>query len=161
MTGVKWILFAPLVEDLKAFHDNDGGFFKGKELYLLRNLSKGRGVGFFEAGNFHPDFILWLLVDDKQHIIFVDPKGIRQVGVTDPKIHFYQTVKDIEVRLADSNVHLHSFIVSPTASATMRLMWGVSKQQMQDWHIVFQEEDKGTYVRHVLEESLSSSCAVP
>lgn len=51
------------VEDLKAFHENDGGFFAGKELYLLRNLSKGRGVGFFEAGNFHPDFILWLLID--------------------------------------------------------------------------------------------------
>src|SRR5262249_51798321 len=42
-----------LVEDLKAFHDNDGGFFTDKQLYLLRNLSKGRGVGFFEAGNFH------------------------------------------------------------------------------------------------------------
>ncbi len=36
-----------------------------KELYLLRNLSKGRGVGFFEAGNFHPDFILWLLGGDR------------------------------------------------------------------------------------------------
>lgn len=134
------------VEDLKAFHDNDGGFFKGKELYLLRNLSKGRGVGFFEAGNFHPDFILWLLVGGKQHIIFIDPKGIRNVGVTDPKIHFYQTIKDIEARLADSTVHLHSFIVSGTPSHTMRLLWGVTKQQMQDWHIVFQEEDKDTYV---------------
>ena len=50
------------VEDLKAFHDGNGDFFESKELYLLRNLSKGRGVGFFEAGNFHPDFILWLLV---------------------------------------------------------------------------------------------------
>jgi hypothetical protein len=46
------------VEDLKAFYDNAGDFFADKELYLLRNLSKGRGVGFFEAGNFHPDFIL-------------------------------------------------------------------------------------------------------
>ena len=51
------------VEDLKTFHENDGGYFTGKELYLLRNLSKGRGVGFFEAGNFHPDFIIWLLTE--------------------------------------------------------------------------------------------------
>ena len=139
------------VEDLKAFHDNDGGFFKGKELYLLRNLSKGRGVGFFEAGNFHPDFILWLLVAGKQHIIFVDPKGIRNVGVTDPKIHFYQTIKEIEVRLADPNVHLHSFIVSGTPSHTMRLLWGVEKSQMSGWHIVFQEEDRETYIQQILD----------
>lgn len=50
-----------LVEDVKAFHDGASGFFVQKELYLLRNLSKGRGVGFFEAGNFHPDFIFWLI----------------------------------------------------------------------------------------------------
>ena len=39
---------------VEAFHDNDGGFFTDKQLYLLRNFSKGRGIGFFEAGNFHP-----------------------------------------------------------------------------------------------------------
>jgi hypothetical protein len=47
-----------VVEDLKAFHEGNGDFFKDKKLYLLRSLSKGRWVGFFEAGNFHPDFIL-------------------------------------------------------------------------------------------------------
>jgi hypothetical protein len=73
------------VEDLKAFHDGHAEFFDGKELYLLRNLSKGRGVGFFEAGNFHPDFILWLLAGGQQRVIFVDPKGIRNTGSTDPK----------------------------------------------------------------------------
>lgn len=143
------------VEDLKAFHDNDGGFFKKRELYLLRNLSKGRGVGFFEAGNFHPDFILWLLVGGKQHIIFVDPKGIRNVGVTDPKIHFYETIKEIEARLADPSVHLHSFIVSGTPSHSMRLLWGSDKSQMTAWHIVFQEEDRDTYVRAILEKAIS------
>ncbi|MFA7230907.1 MAG: DEAD/DEAH box helicase family protein [Victivallaceae bacterium] len=28
----------------------------GKEIFLLRNLSLGKGTGFFEASNFHPDF---------------------------------------------------------------------------------------------------------
>ena len=143
------------VEDLKAFHDNDGGFFKKRELYLLRNLSKGRGVGFFEAGNFHPDFILWLLIGGKQHIIFVDPKGIRNIGVTDPKIHFYQTIKEIESRLGDPNVYLHSFIVSGTASHTMRLLWGTEKSQMNAWHVVFQEEDKESYIREILNQAIA------
>ena len=143
------------VEDLKEFHDNDGGFFAGKELYLLRNLSKGRGVGFFEAGNFHPDFILWLLIGGKQHVIFVDPKGIRNIGATDPKIQFYQTIKEIETRLGNPEVHLHSFIVSNTPSHTMRLLWSVEKSQMMAWHIVFQEEDRETYVRSILERVLA------
>ena len=117
-----------------------------KELYLLRNLSKGRGVGFFEAGNFHPDFILWLLIGGKQHVIFVDPKGIRNLGATDPKIQFYQTIKEIETRLGDPNVHLHSFIVSNTPSHTMRMLWGMRNRRCSAWHVVFQEEDKETYV---------------
>ena len=137
--------------DLKAFHDDDGGFFKGKELYLLRNLSKGRGVGFFEAGNFHPDFILWLLIGDRQHVMFVDPKGIRNLGATDPKIQFYETIKEIELRLGDPKVVLDSFIVSNTPSHEMKKLWGLDKPTMQQRHIVFQEEDKDSYVRAMLE----------
>ncbi len=90
------------VEDLQAFHEGRGEFFQNKELYLLRNLSRGKGVGFFEAGNFHPDFILWLLADGKQHVTFVDPKGIRNLGSTDPKIRFHETIKEIESRLGRS-----------------------------------------------------------
>jgi hypothetical protein len=143
------------VEDLKAFHDHDGGFFQGRELYLLRNLSRGRGVGFFEAGNFHPDFILWLLIGGKQHVVFVDPKGIRNIGSTDPKVQFYETIKEIEARLGDASVKLHSFIVSNTPSHTMRVLWGVTKAEMHNWHVLFQEEDRDTYVRSMLEKAIS------
>ena len=139
------------VEDLKAFHDSNGGFFADKELYLLRNLSKGRGVGFFEAGNFHPDFILWLLAGGQQYVIFVDPKGIRNLGATDPKIQFHETIKEIEQRLGDPGVRLQSFIVSNTPSATMRMLWNMEKTEMQKRHILFQEEDKDSYVRSMLE----------
>ena len=138
------------VEDLKAFHDGNAEFFKGKELYLLRNLSKGRGVGFFEAGNFHPDFILWLLVGGKQHVIFVDPKGIRNLGPTDPKIQFHETIKEIEQRLGDPDVRLQSFIVSNTPSATMQMLWNMKKAEMQERHVLFQEEDKDSYVLSML-----------
>jgi hypothetical protein len=140
------------VEDLKAFHDGHPAFFQDKELYLLRNLSKGRGVGFFEAGNFHPDFIVWLLVGGQQHVIFVDPKGIRNLGPTDPKIQFHETIKDIEKRLGDPAIRLQSFIVSNTPSHTMRMLWHMEKADMLKRHILFQEEDKDTYVRSMLEQ---------
>ena len=138
------------VEDLKDFHDNNAAFFRGKELYLLRNLSKGRGVGFFEAGNFHPDFILWIVVEGMQQVIFVDPKGIRNLGPEDPKIRFYETIKEIEQRLGDPAVFLQSFIVSNTPSATMSMLWRMDKAEMKDRHILFQEEDRDRYIKALL-----------
>ncbi len=144
------------VEDLRGFHGGNAGFFAHQELYLLRNLSKGRGVGFFEAGNFHPDFIIWLLVGSVQHVVFVDPKGIRNLGPTDPKIQFYETVKEIEQRLGDPKMRLDSFIVSNTPSHTMRMLWGMDKPTMASHHILFQEEDKDTYVRTMLEQVIGT-----
>ena len=138
------------VEDLKVFHDGHADFFETRELYLLRNLSKGRGVGFFEDGNFHPDFILWLLEDGQQQVIFVDPKGIRNLGPSDPKIQFYETIKEIEQRLGDPAVRLESFIVSNTSFATMRPLWRMEKNEMQKQHVLFQKEDKDSYVGTML-----------
>ncbi len=147
------------VEDVKIFHDTAAGFFAGKELYLLRNLSKGRGVGFFEAGNFHPDFILWLIVDTRQFIAFIDPKGIRNLGFNDPKIQFYQTIKDIERRLGDPSVTLSSFIISNTPSHMMRLLWAVEKAAMNSRNILFQEEDKWTYVGEMMRRIVGAAAA--
>lgn len=134
------------IEDLKSFVESESakgesGFFAGKELYVLRNLSKGRGVGFFEAGNFHPDFILWLLVGEEQHVIFVDPKGIRNLSKEDPKIRFHKTVKQIEERLGDPSMVLHSFIISNTSSYEVERLWGMDKDEIQALGIVFQEDE--------------------
>jgi hypothetical protein len=81
----------------------------------------------------------------------VDPKGIRNLGSTDPKIQFYETIKEIEQRLHDPNVRLESFIVSNTPSHTMKMLWGMDKAAMKARHILFQEEDKDSYVRAMLE----------
>ncbi len=148
------------VEDLKTFHDANSAFFADRELYLVRNMSKGRGVGFFEAGNFHPDFILWQLVGDRQRVAFVDPKGIRNVGLSDPKIGFYETVKEIEQRLGDPNVVLESFIVSNTPSHVMRRQWGIEKAEMARRHIVFQEEDKDSYIGALLQDAAGGALDV-
>ena len=156
-TGIVEISPAPLnkgelqfVEDLKAYHVGNEEFFSKRELYLLRNLSRGRGVGFFEAGNFHPDFILWLLEEGQQRVVFVDPKGIRNLGPTDPKIMFHETIKEIEHRLDDPAIHLQSFIVSNTPSATMRKQWNMEKSEMLKRNILFQEEDSDSYVGKML-----------
>jgi len=144
------------VEDLKSYCDSSPTLLQGKELYLLRNLSRGRGVGFFEAGNFHPDFIVWLVANGQEYISFVDPKGIRNLSAQDPKIKFYSTIKEIEQRLGDTAVTLNSFVVSNTPSHEMSMLWGVDKAQMEDWHILFQKEDAHSYIEMLLTNVLSS-----
>jgi hypothetical protein len=152
------------VLDLQMFYESDRAFFAGKELYLLRNLSRGRGIGFFEAGNFYPDFILWLVIGGKQYVSFVDPKGIRNLdGADDPKISFFQTIKQLEGRLADPEVILNSFIIANTryeqvdhwlTPGTGRRM---SKADFEMRNVLFQNEDKATYIGKLLRKSISTS----
>ena len=138
------------VDDLACFYSTHPKFFKFRELYILRNQSRGKGIGFFEAGNFYPDFIVWVVEGGKQRIIFVDPKGIRHLGWNDPKIMFHQSIKKLETRLSDSNVQLDSYIVSNTSSSEMQRLWGVNKDEIEARHILFQNEDEDTYVGKIL-----------
>lgn len=140
------------VTRLKAYCEQHAAEFVHRPLFLLRNLSRGRGVGFFEAGNFHPDFMLWRLDGGKQRITFIDPKGVRNLSwANEPKLKFSQTVRDIEARLGDSAVSLNSFIVSVTPSAEMKMHWGVTESDMARRNIVFLENDD--IVRQIIEGS--------
>ncbi|MBA7467987.1 hypothetical protein ES707_03227 [subsurface metagenome] len=140
---------------LQDFYSKNAGFFENKELYLLRNMSRGRGIGFFEAGNFYPDFILWLLTSGRQYINFVDPKGLRNIeGINDPKIRFCHTIKELEQRLNDPDVTLNSFIISTTSLP--EISWwsdGMTKNQFEQCHILFQKEDRDTYIQKLLSEA--------
>ncbi len=142
------------VLDLKEFCTQNRQFFENRELYLLRNMSRGRGIGFFEAGNFYPDFILWLLADEKQHISFIDPKGLRNMkGPDDPKIAFYKTIKSVETDLRGQEpmVTLDSFIISNTPLPDVS-WWdgGMTKKEFERRHVFFQQEDKKAYIQKIL-----------
>lgn len=118
------------------------------ELFLLRNLSKGRGTGFFEAGNFHPDFILWVLKGDKQYISFIEPHGLIYEGVGSEKILFYQKIKDIEKRLNDPAVQLSSYILSWTPC--WQLNWGKSQQELEEMNIIFFDQRSNEYIERLV-----------
>ena len=142
------------VLDLREYYEHHRSFFAGRELYLLRNMSRGRGIGFFEAGNFYPDFILWLVTPQGQRIAFVDPKGIRNLeGMNDPKIRFHQTIKELEAKLGDPTVALSSFIISNTPH--QQVAWwgpGLSKDEFEARNVLFQVEDRATYIGRMLEK---------
>jgi len=117
-------------------------------------MSRGGGIGFFEAGNFYPDFIVWLVVGDDQRIVFVDPKGIRNLeGLNDPKIKFHQKIKELEVQLNDPKVKLDSFIISNTPYRAVN-WWekGVSMDEFEKHHVLFQVEDQAVYIHKILNQ---------
>ena len=147
------------VQHLKLYYDRNPAFFADKALYLLRNQSKGKGIGFFDAGNFYPDFLLWLLVGDQELITFVDPKGIRNLSTaSDPKIQFFQDIRTLEERIGDPQVRLNSFIVSNTELG--KIPWAVgnvTKQHLNENHVLFQVEDKDTYIETLLNTIISES----
>ena len=65
------------VKDLKEYWNEPKAERQADvEIYLLRNQSRGTGVGFFEGSGFYPDFILWIKEGGSQRIIFVEPHGM-------------------------------------------------------------------------------------
>ena len=140
------------VFDLRKFYDANKSWFNGRELYLLRNLSKGKGIGFFEAENFHPDFILWLVEGAKQSIAFIDPKGILRLrGLEDPKIMFFEKIKELEERLKDDDVTLTSFIISNTRLEDVKWWSGGDAVEFSKRNVLFQKDHKDVYIKTMLE----------
>lgn len=118
-------LFVDRLNDFVLAHQL---WLQDKSLYLLRNKSK-TGMGFFEAGNFYPDFIMWIDTPEKQYITFIDPKGLMHFGMNDDKIQFFTKIKQLEKQLAPSAikpVELNSFIMSSTPGKELRLWWHLS-----------------------------------
>ena len=144
------------VEDLQKYCEGNPEYFAQgeRELYLLRNQSRGSGIGFFEAGNFYPDFILWILNQDKQYVSFIDPKGILNLehGINNPKIKFHQTVKELEKNLHSTapEIVLNSFIVSNTFLNAISWRDSLSAKDFEKNHVFFQKEDKNQYIQKIL-----------
>jgi len=134
------------VTDLKTWcNDHKSTFEKdGMDLFLLRNMSRGKGVGFFEAGNFHPDFILWVLVGSKQYINFIEPHGLIHEGSGSDKVLFHKRIKDVEQRMNDSGIILNSFILSWTRFP--QLKWGNTQDELEDMNVLFMTNDRDRYI---------------
>ncbi len=140
------------VKDLKKYYDENPEIFEGKKLYLLRNRSRGKGIGFFEAGNFYPDFILWIVKGDLQHVAFVDPHGMGREGIGDPKVQFFKKIKEIEEELGDPQVILDSFIVSPTPLAEIpQHTQSMNKEAWEACHVLFQKDDPERYIEKLFD----------
>lgn len=112
----------------------------GKDLYLLRNPPK-TGLGFALAGNFYPDFLLWLVCPEsgRQWLAFIDPKGITRLDLHDAKFGLHKEVKRLQARMKDADLHLSAFIVSVSSKADLLNVADVSDEDFRKRHILFME----------------------
>ncbi len=136
-----------------------------RELFLLRNQSRGRGVGFLiNDEQFFPDFILWLQGPDRQDIVFIDPHGLIIGSNLDenPKVQFYRTIKDYQQKLNQragrGDIALHAYIVSQTSFDDMRKLTGLSDyDNFNRLHVYFRQQTN--YVRLLVEDVLEADQA--
>jgi hypothetical protein len=81
---------------------------------VLRNKSKGNIGIIADDGIFYPDFIIWYEdANQQKHIIFCDPKGIRNAETKWKVCEAPYEIKELE-KLWNENVKIHSFVISNT-----------------------------------------------
>ena len=152
------------VRDLEAFYNSAVGkaAIGNRSLYLLRNAdSEAKGLGFALAGNFYPDFLLWLVDDNtgEQWLTFVDPKGLRNMDLTHPKLGLYKEVKTLEATLnaqakpGEFKLVLNAFILSPTKfSDLLNVGDPAKKKDLEDRHVLFMEEGGHSYLNKMFSQ---------
>ncbi|MBP7946058.1 MAG: DEAD/DEAH box helicase family protein [Verrucomicrobia bacterium] len=135
------------VEDLRAFcRAEKDKSLADAEVFLLRNLSRGKGIGFFEKRGFYPDFILWVKKADAQRIVFVEPHGMLHAEAYqhDDKARLHESLPHLAAamckRTGIKDIVLDSFIVSATPFEDLRTRYddgSWDRKKFTEAHIVF------------------------
>ena len=127
---------------------------KGELALRVRNAdNRAKGLGFALAGNFYPDFLLWLVDDEsgKQWLSFVDPKGILKLNLSDPKFGLYREIKQIEAQLADKAISLSAFILSITSFHDLiNLPRTTTKSDLEERNVLFMDDGGPSYLRQLI-----------
>ena len=152
------------VRDLRSYYSSGAAeSLSGKEVYLLRNLSRGKGIGFFERRGFYPDFILWIKDDSAQRIIFIEPHGMMHAGAYshDYRARLHESLPELAEKIGSrtefKNVALDSFIISTTSFNDLRGKYDDGKWDREIFakhNILFFERDENyDYLEIIMKRS--------
>lgn len=131
------------------------GKLSEETIYLLRN-PRNRGVGFEQGG--YPDFLLWIKSDQSQKLIFLDPHGMvwepAQVENAD-KVKLAKRIDKLEDQLDDSNVEMHSYVISVTDEQTLNDRFDdFSVENYEENNVYLQDKKDGkNYLERILEDA--------
>ncbi|GIV99333.1 DEAD/DEAH box helicase family protein [Roseiflexus sp.] len=140
---------ARFVRDLRDYWEEEKDkSLAGKEIFLLRNLSRGYGIGFFEGRGFYPDFIMWVVDKSGQRIVFIEPHGMlyAKAYTHDEKAHLHERLpalaEEIRKRSGQTDITLDAFIVSATPYDDLHQHYddgNWDRAGFAEKHILFQE----------------------
>lgn len=139
------------VDDLRAYLVAAPPLVKGFEVFLLRNLTRGHGVGVSLSGTtdvFYPDFLLWLLKDDAVWLTFVDPHGLiyAEGSFRDLRITLNEDLRALEPevqRKSGRAISLASVILSTTRYANLKPSFGTgthTRTEFEEHNVLFFED---------------------
>jgi len=144
---------ARFVRDLRDYWNAEkDNALAGKEVFLLRNQSRGYGIGFFEERGFYPDFILWVVGQSNQRIIFIEPHGMlhARAYTHDEKARLHERLpalaQEIAQRSHRQDITLDAFIISATPYNELHEYYDDGKwdrAKFAEKHILFPERGKG------------------
>ena len=151
------------VVDLREYWEKEkDNSLAGLEVFLLRNQSRGQGVGFFENSGFYPDFILWIKADDRQSIIFIEPHGMLHALAYehDDKARLHERLPELAEGISQHdrslNVSLDSFIISATPYEDLYRRYGNEswdRERFAEAHILFPERNENyDYLAKIFEK---------
>ena len=147
------------VKDLHNYLQKQcGTFLSSKQVFLLRNQSRGTGVGFYLNEGFYPDFILWMLDDQKQRIVFIEPHGMVHEAINkyNDKILLYKRLRELSEKqhFEQKSVHMDSYIISTTDFPTLIGKHpDMTKQDFDNLHILCRNPLNPAYLSPIFEES--------
>jgi len=148
---------ARFVRDLRDYWNAEkDNALAGKEVFLLRNQSRGYGIGFFEERGFYPDFILWVVDQSgsSQRIVFVEPHGMlhARAYTHDEKARLHERLpslaQEIAKRSRRQDITLDAFIISATPYEELYRHYDDGtwdRARFAEKHILFPERSGGGY----------------
>ena len=148
-----------VVDHLESLAALGHACLQGRELYLIRNLTRGRGVSFFDDFGYYPDFIVWLKDDARQHVLFLDPKGLSRFGGRERrKVALHREIGKVDerVRKDDPNLHLRAYVLSVTPAARIDDGARSASEWKQDGVYFLDESD---CLQQVIEHALNQAPA--
>jgi len=136
------------VDDLTKHLDQNP--INDREIYLLRNSTKSKGIGFYAEHSFYPDFIMWIKTKNEQKILFIDPKGLTHIEFDEEKdeqkLSLHKHLKnEIQPKLKNDKVTLDAYTISVTDWTTVKDLSGLNlsiPEFAKERHILFQYKDR-------------------
>ena len=147
------------VEDLYNYvRQQSGTSLASRKIFLLRNQSRGRGIGFYQNEGFYPDFILWIIEGAQQRIVFIEPHGMVHEAIHEdnPRINLFERLRGIShQRFRGEHVHMDAFLISTTDFVDLRHRYpNMDRQQFEErWHILFRNPTDPTYLSPIFQET--------